>query len=117
MDTREHWETVYRRKRPHEVSWYAPHLETSLQLISDAAPNLDASPIDVGGGESTLVGDLLARGYRDISLLDVSSTALAVAKTRLGEQAVAVNWLCGDVGTFAFIVVTTCGMTVPCSTS
>ena len=102
MDPKAHWEKVYRTKRPNEVSWYRPHLEVSLQLIEEAAPNRDRQIIDVGGGESTLVDDLLARGYRNLSVLDVSLTALDVAKGRLGERADTVNWLCGDVTTFAF---------------
>jgi len=102
VDPKSHWETVYRTKQPNEVSWYRPHLEVSLQLIGEASPNRDAQIIDVGGGESTLVDDLLARGYHNLSVLDVSSTALAVAKERLGERADNVDWLCGDVTTFAF---------------
>ena len=100
MDAGRHWERVYRGKRPTEVSWYAPHLETSLRLIEAAAPDRDASIIDIGGGEATLVDDLLSRGYRRVSVLDVSATALEVTKARLGERAAAVDWLCGDVATF-----------------
>ena len=102
MDPKSHWEKVYRTKQPEEVSWYRPHLDVSLQLIEEASPNRDAQIIDVGGGESTLVDDLLARGYHNLSVLDVSSTALAVAKERLGDKADKVDWLCGDVTTFAF---------------
>ena len=102
MDTRQHWERVYRTKRPTEVSWYAPHLDISLRFIADAAPNRDASIIDVGGGESTLVDDLLDRGYRDVSILDVSAIALDVARARLGDRGDAVDWLCGNVVHFPF---------------
>jgi SAM-dependent methyltransferase len=102
MDPKAHWEKVYRTKQPTEVSWYRPHLEVSLQLIEEAAPNRDAHIIDVGGGESTLVDDLLSRGYHNLSVLDLSATALAVAKERLGKHAGQINWLCGDVTTFAF---------------
>ncbi len=102
MERRTHWEAVYRTKQPTEVSWYRPHLEVSLQLIEEAGGSRDASIIDVGGGESTLVDDLLTRGYHDLSVLDVSSTALDVAKARLGDKAGSVAWLCGDVTTFAF---------------
>lgn len=101
VDPKSHWEKVYRTKHPTEVSWYRPHLDVSLQLIEEAARNRDAHVIDVGGGESTLVDDLLARGYRNLSVLDVSSTALAVANERLGDKADQVNWLCADVTTFA----------------
>ena len=102
MDPKSHWKKVYRTKRPNEVSWYRPHLEISLQLIEDAAPNRDAQIIDVGGGESTLVDDLLAREYRNVYVLDVSSMALEVAKERLSASANQVTWLCGDVTTFGF---------------
>jgi len=97
MDPKAHWEKVYETKLPTEVSWYRPHLEVSLQLVEEAAPNRDARIIDVGGGESTLVDDLLARGYRNLAVLDISSTALDGAKLRLGGDANDVRWLCGDV--------------------
>lgn len=102
MDARRHWETVYRTKRPDEVSWYRAHLDVSLALIEQAAPSRDARIIDVGGGESTLIDDLTARHYLRVSVLDLSSTALRVAKARLSDAAAGVEWLCGDVMTFAF---------------
>ena len=102
MDAKAHWDAVYRTKRPDEVSWYQPHLDVSLRLIEDAAPERASRIIDVGGGEATLIDDLLDAGYRNVSLLDLSATALAVTRTRLGRRASAVDWLCGDVTTFAF---------------
>jgi SAM-dependent methyltransferase len=102
MDPTAHWDKVYRTKKEDEVSWYRPHLEISLDLIGAAAPNLDARIVDVGGGESTLVDDLLARGYRNLAVLDVSATALEVTRDRLGATAGQVDWLCGDVTTYAF---------------
>lgn len=102
MDARQHWERVYRTKQPTEVSWYAPHLDVSLRIIEEAAPQRRSRIIDVGGGEATLVDDLLDRGYRHLSVLDISATALDVAKARLGERAGVVDWLCGDVTTFPF---------------
>jgi len=102
VEPRQHWERVYRTKRPTEVSWYRPHLEISLQLIEEAVANRDAHIIDVGAGESTLVDDLQARGYRNLYALDLSVTALDVAKGRLGANASRINWLCGDVRTFPF---------------
>ena len=97
-----HWENVYRTKLPSEVSWYRPHLDISLQLIDEAASDRNAHIIDVGGGESTLIDDLLAAGNRNVSVLDLSETALAVAKQRLRDSAGKVDWLCGDVTTFPF---------------
>ena len=100
---KQHWDSVYRTRRPTEVSWYRPHLEISLQLIEEAVVNRDAHIIDVGAGESTLVDDLLAHGYRNLYALDLSETALDVAKARLGANASRINWICGDVCTFPFL--------------
>jgi 2-polyprenyl-3-methyl-5-hydroxy-6-metoxy-1,4-benzoquinol methylase len=97
MDAKTHWDTVYTQKAPNAVSWYRPHLETSLALIARAAGNKSASIIDVGGGESTLVDDLLARGFQDITVLDVSQVAIEAAKKRLGELAERVHWLVADI--------------------
>lgn len=97
MNVEAHWEKVYREKAPDTVSWYRPHLETSLALIKRVAPPPDASIIDVGGGESTLVDDLLACHYRKITVLDVSQTAIDVTKTRLGPSAQHVEWLTADI--------------------
>ncbi len=99
MDTRTHWEKIYRTKAPEAVSWYRPHLETSLALIERAAGGFSASIIDVGGGESTLVDDLLVRGYQNISVLDVSQTAIDVTKKRLGASAERVHWMAADITT------------------
>jgi SAM-dependent methyltransferase len=97
MDAKSHWENVYTTKAPNSVSWYRPHLETSLELIEKVAPARSASIIDVGGGESTLVDDLLARGYQNICVLDVSPTAIEVTKQRLRQTAERVQWLVGDI--------------------
>ncbi len=94
---REHWDTVYQTKAPDAVSWYAPHLDTSLKLIQRATGDKQAAIIDVGGGESTLVDDLLAEGYANISVLDISQKAIDVARNRLGEKANQVIWYCADV--------------------
>lgn len=97
MNVETHWEKIYREKTPDTVSWYRPHLETSLALIKKVAPPPYASIIDVGGGESTLVDDLLAWHYRKITVLDVSQTAIDVTKTRLGSSAQHVEWLTADI--------------------
>ncbi len=97
MDAKSHWDAVYSKKAPDAVSWYHPHLETSLALIARAAAHPSASIIDVGGGASTLVDDLLARGYRNITILDVSQTAIDVAQKRLGVAADRVHWLVADI--------------------
>ena len=98
-DVKTHWETVYTTKAPNQVSWYRPHLERSLSLIERAAGGVSTSIIDVGGGESTLVDDLLARGYQNLTVLDVSQAAIDVTKKRLKESANRVHWITADVTT------------------
>lgn len=97
MDAKAHWERIYSTKAPEEVSWYRSHLETSLALIERAAGGPSASILDVGGGESTLVDDLLARGYENLTLLDISQTAIDTTKRRVGPAAKRVRWLVADI--------------------
>jgi SAM-dependent methyltransferase len=97
MNAQSHWDAIYAEKAPEEVSWYAPHLETSLALIERSAVPGTGAIIDVGGGESTLVDDLLARGYRNVSVLDISETAIGIARARLGKDAGSVHWIAGDI--------------------
>lgn len=96
MEAKAHWEMVYSTKAPDAVSWYAPHLGESLTYIRKTGLSCPAAIIDVGGGEATLVDDLLAAGYSDVTVLDISETALQVAKDRLGEKAERVKWLVAD---------------------
>ncbi len=97
MDEKQHWESVYESKNADAVSWYQPHLVKSLQLIQNAETNREAQIIDVGGGESSLVDDLIDDGYRNICVLDISEKALDVCRIRLGEKAAKVNWLAANI--------------------
>lgn len=97
MDVKTHWENVYQTKDPEAVSWYRPHLETSLALIERTGVGHSSAIIDVGGGESTLADDLLARGYQNITVLDISETAIDVCKNRMGAAAGRIHWLAADV--------------------
>jgi len=97
MDDKEHWEGVYGQKAPEEVSWYRPHLERSLRFIEEARIPKDAAIIDVGGGTSTLVDDLLDRGYSKLTVLDISKKAIISAKDRLGSRAASVTWIEADI--------------------
>jgi SAM-dependent methyltransferase len=97
MDAQTQWESIYGKKAADSLSWYRPHLETSPELIEQAAPEVSASIIDIGGGESTLVDDLLARGYNNICVLDISQTAVDVNKRRLGSASEHVRWLVADI--------------------
>jgi 2-polyprenyl-3-methyl-5-hydroxy-6-metoxy-1,4-benzoquinol methylase len=97
MDAKTHWEQVYKMKAPEAVSWYAPHLDTSLALISRTGAGRDSAIIDVGGGESTLANDLASDGYRNVTVLDISKTAIEVCKERMGATAHRIRWLVADV--------------------
>lgn len=97
MDRREHWEQVYRTKRPQHVSWFQAEARLSRRLIEAVAPDRDAAIIDVGAGASTLIDGLLASGYRNLTVLDLSTAALDQARQRLGESAAAVGWQVGDI--------------------
>ena len=92
MQSKNHWDKIYRKKAPTEVSWFQEHAKLSLVLIKNAQISREAAIIDVGGGASTLVDDLLANGYRNITVLDISGAALAAAKARLGHLAANVHW-------------------------
>ena len=96
-DRQAHWQAVYARKDPAAVSWYRPHLEVSLALLEAAGLSTGARLIDVGAGAATLVDDLLERGLREVTVLDVSGQALAIARARLGPRAAQVHWLEQDV--------------------
>lgn len=100
-DAHSHWNDVYTRKKSDEVSWFRPHLERSMDLMTRAGITTSANVIDVGGGASTLVDDLLARGHQNVSVLDLSEKALDASKERLGERARNVIWLAGDITTLA----------------
>ena len=97
MDVKTHLEKVYTTKEPETVSWYRAHLETSVALIERAANSRSASIIDIGAGESTLVDDLVARGYENITVLDISQTAFDVTKKRLGPLAEKAKWIVADI--------------------
>lgn len=97
MNPREHWEHVYATKANDEVSWYAPHLDVSLDLIERTALSREAEIIDIGGGQSTLVDDLLARGYEHLSVLDISQAAMDGSRKRLGAMAAKVHWIADDI--------------------
>ncbi len=100
FDRKSHWENVYDKKTPQEVSWYQIEPKRSLELIASTGISHAAKIIDVGGGASVLVDKLLDQGFRDLTVLDVSSKALDYAKERLLNVAVAVKWIEADVTEF-----------------
>lgn len=100
MNTKQHWETVYENKTPDQVSWTQEKPEVSLELICEANLSKTAKIIDIGGGDSKLVDFLLEEGYKNITVLDISSKALEKAKKRLGKKANDVQWIVSDITTF-----------------
>ena len=97
MQPKNHWEHVYATKKTESVSWFQEHAEQSMRLIRGTGVPCSAGIIDVGGGASTLVDDLLSSGYCAVSVLDLAAAALSVAKARLGERTSEVQWTEGDI--------------------
>lgn len=97
MEPKSHWEQVYSTRPTTEVSWFQEHADLSLKIIRDAGVATSASIIDVGGGASRLVDDLLASGYGNVTVLDLSVAALGAARARLGAAADKVRWLEANV--------------------
>ncbi len=101
MDSKkEHWEQVYQRRSPFEVSWYQENPTHSLSLIRNSSISHTESVIDVGGGASQLVDTLLQEGYQNLTILDISATALEHARNRLGAAADNVHWIESDITRF-----------------
>ncbi len=100
FDRKAHWENIYQSKQLNEVSWYEPTPETSLTFFKQFNTPLDAKIIDIGGGDSLLVDNLLELGYTDITVLDISQAALDRAQERLGEKAAKVKWIVADAASF-----------------
>jgi SAM-dependent methyltransferase len=97
MGSKAHWEKVYATKKPTEVSWYQAETALSLRLIREATPAKSVPIIDVGGGASSLVDGLLADGFSNITVLDISARALAGASARLGADSTRVRWVDADI--------------------
>jgi len=97
MQPKDHWEKVYSTKATNAVSWFQPHADVSFDLINAIGIGCDASIIDVGGGASVLVDDLLDNGFTDLTVLDLSAAALAAAQRRLDSRASGVQWIEADI--------------------
>jgi trans-aconitate methyltransferase len=97
---RAHWETVYATKAENEVSWFQDNPSPSLEAIALTGATPASAIIDIGGGASRLVDHLLALGFVDVTVLDLSAAALDTAKARLGTPAAKARWLLADVTTW-----------------
>jgi ubiquinone/menaquinone biosynthesis C-methylase UbiE len=100
FDRKKHWETIYQTKELKDVSWFQPTPETSLSFLKQFNIPTTAKIIDIGGGDSFLVDNLLDLGYQDITVLDISAAALDKAKQRLGNRANKIKWIVEDAATF-----------------
>jgi ubiquinone/menaquinone biosynthesis C-methylase UbiE len=97
---RAHWEGMYTKKAENEVSWFQENPSPSLELIAEAGATADSAIIDIGGGASRLVDNLVRRGFGDVTVLDLSAAALEAAKARLGKDAARVHWIVADATTW-----------------
>ena len=100
-ERQEHWEKVYTTKSEREVSWFQETPAPSLELLALIGATRRSAVIDVGGGASRLVDCLVAQGYEDITVLDLSPAALAAAKARLADRVDRIQWIAADVTTWA----------------
>jgi SAM-dependent methyltransferase len=96
-DEAEHWDAIYGKKRPDELSWFQPHLERSFGFVEKCGLLPHSAIIDVGGGTSTFVDDLCARGYQNVTVLDISAAAIDAARQRLGPRGHGVRWRVDDI--------------------
>jgi 2-polyprenyl-3-methyl-5-hydroxy-6-metoxy-1,4-benzoquinol methylase len=97
LGRQDHWQKVYSEKGEYQVSWFQEQPAVSLDLIHTVGTNPNCAIIDIGGGASRLVDALVDKGYRDVTVLDLSESAVSIAKGRLGERAAPVNWIVADV--------------------
>lgn len=100
INRQNHWENIYLNKAANEVSWHQDVPATSIQFIQALQIPTSAKIIDIGGGDSLLIDHLIKMNYTDLSVLDISETAIIKAKKRLGENAEKVNWIISDVNDF-----------------
>jgi len=99
LDLAEHWDEAYAQGDATR-SWFQDAPRMSLRMLDAAGVTAAGSLIDVGGGASPLAAALLARGFRDVTVLDISAVGMRYARERLGRRAVQVHWLTADVRTW-----------------
>lgn len=100
FDRKKHWENIYKTKELKDVSWFQPTPATSLNFFKEFNVPKNAKVIDIGGGDSFLIDHLIDLGYQDLSVLDISESAIERAKERLGDKANNVKWIVADAATF-----------------
>lgn len=100
MKRKAHWERIYAKHAPNEVSWFQVKPEISLRMVEASGVGPDGLIIDVGGGASTLVDHLLDAGYKNVSVLDLARAGAEQARARLASRADEVKWLEADITRF-----------------
>jgi SAM-dependent methyltransferase len=100
MDRKEHWESTYAARGSRELSWYQEYPAVSLAMIRKSGVDFDDPIIDVGGGASLLADCLLKKGYRNLTVLDISAAALGRGRQRLGDDASRIEWIEQDITRF-----------------
>ena len=100
FNAKSHWEDIYKKKMPNEVSWTQEIPQTSIDFIKSFDLPKNAEIIDVGGGESKFIDYLLSKGYENITVLDISKNAIEKAKKRIGVNSDKVKWVVADINEF-----------------
>jgi ubiquinone/menaquinone biosynthesis C-methylase UbiE len=97
---KQHWENVFLTKEENELSWFQPYPKTSMEFVEQLNLPKESKIIDIGGGDSHFVDALLEKGYRNLTVLDISANAIARARKRLGDRAELVKWITSDIVDF-----------------
>jgi len=97
FNRKEHWENIYNTKNLTQVGWYQEKPSISLEFLQTSELPKNAKIIDIGGGESRFVDFLINEGYSDITVLDISESAIIKAQQRLGDDAQKVKWIISDI--------------------
>ena len=100
MGKKDHWETIYNQKAEVDLSWHQDDPSLSIELMQRAGLHLNTSVIDIGAGTSRVADRLLSMGLRDITVLDLSDSAISRSRSRLGDRDSHVRWIVADVTTW-----------------
>ena len=84
----EHWNRFYSSRAVDETGFWEEIPEPSLRLIDRCALGADEPIIDAGGGASRLVDCLIDRGFRNLTVVDISQVALDRLRQRVGDSTV-----------------------------
>tara|TARA_B100001250_G_C19750048_1_gene767269 strand:- start:810 stop:1424 length:615 start_codon:yes stop_codon:yes gene_type:complete len=97
MNNSTHWENIYASKKAKEVSWYQELPLQSIEIINASKIDRKATIIDVGGGTSNLIAELLRNGFINITALDISNNAIKKSQFQLGSKSKHINWINSNI--------------------